>query len=420
MDQFTENCEKLRAQSRSNDNLTSMDHQVLHLDSNNVAFLADALFANKNHVPVLSLDLSLLTGQARGLDRLLKFVGTSECLHDVRLLGSEYSRSIALNSVVNRFLQAFHKNHHAIERLTLHNVGLDADSFARLVRHSRTLSYLCLNGCCVTTDGKNRLHSMTKVGAAFEANTCIQSIRLVELEEDLLNTILAPLQSHQPLRKLDVAYGSVASAEAIGEVVGSPRTPFLHHLVLRDSSLISLEPIVRAVMRKRTPLQKLELHNCDLDSVSAALLRSLFRSKHQTIEDVSLCDLDVEDESNLQDLFAGIGRSPTICKLKIHHIPGVLEAAGFAALVRMLRSNLHLKHVNLDRKILKAIGLYSSSDAILDPAVSNNDKGNTALVFSRQTGSGTAAFRRIISNPTTATTTTTADSAIRKKAHHTL
>lgn len=379
MDQFTNLCENLRAKSRSTDSMDS-----LHLDDDNIAGIAEALHRNKHGVEFLSLNISLVTTQqASGLERLLRFVQASTSLQDFRLLGSD---NRALRSVVKRFLQAIHKNEH-LERLSLHNVGLEADSFARLVRHSQRLTHLCLAGCSVT-DGKNNPHYMAKIGDAFNVNRSIETLRLVALEESFLNTILGSIKSRRQLRRLDVAYGSVASAEAIGEVVGSTLTPVLKTIVLRDSSLLSLESIVRS-MTSNNKIAKFEIHNCDLDSVSAALLRALFRSKQHSIEEVSLCDLDVEDESNLEDVFDGLGRGSTVSHLRIHHVD--LQKEGLSALVRMLMSNKRLSHVNLDRKILSAIAHDKNTNSSTEFANKSttryaSDDASTKLVFSRRTG----------------------------------
>ena len=68
---------------------------------------------------------------------------------------------------------------------------------------------------------------MEKVLAAFDL-TSIESLRLVALEESFLNTILSTLKTYKGLRRMDVAYGSVASAEAVvAEVVGATSTPLL-------------------------------------------------------------------------------------------------------------------------------------------------------------------------------------------------
>jgi len=397
MDQFNQICEKLRAKSRNTDN-HAKDNEALHLEDDNVAAFVDALQLSKDRVQTLSLNISLLTGQAPGLDRLLKFIENSgPSLREVRLLGSDY-RSTALNSIVKRFLVAIHKKQN-VERLTLYKLGLDFESFARLVRNSQTLFDLTLYSCSITDGGNNSPISMGKVGEAFAVNRSIERLRLVELHEELLNTILQPMKTHRGLRKLDVAYGSVASAEAIGEVIGSSVTTGLGHLVLRDSSLLHLEPIVRNLSTTTSTVQKLEIQNCDLDSVSAALLRSLFRTPYgkkirsTLIEDVTLCDVDVEDESDLEDLFYGIARSSNVKRLKVHHVGCNMTMEtnfrALEALLHMLKNNRHLQVVNLDRKLLAAIGVEPSTSGS-KPKDGRDDtqhgSSSSKLFFSRRTG----------------------------------
>ena len=402
VEKFTGLCETRRAQAR-NANISTLDHETIHLDDANVASLVNALCKNTYRGQMLSLNISQLTGHVSGLDRLFKFIenSSSNSIREVRLFGSDSNyQSSALHSLVKRFLVAIQKRNN-LERLTLHQLGLDADSFYRLVRQSHTLTHLNLRACYISEESP---HNLEKVGEAFSCHRSLISLRLVELREDLLNAILLPLKAHAPqLRKLDVSYGSAASAEAIGEVLGSSQTPALRHLVLRNSSLIHLESIVRNM----GTIQKLEIRNCDLDSVSAALLRSLFcrscvksRTASTTIkvniEEVSLYDLDIDDETNLVDILDGLARSTTIKRLRMHHVGSdrmrLPRSATVDALLKMLKANQHLQEVNLDRNLLADLGWISDeadTTCSADPAPSTN--ALVKLVFSRRTG--TTALR---------------------------
>ena len=394
-------CGKLRAKkARTTDDLV-MESDTLHLEDDNVASISDSLYKRSDRVQMLSLNISQLTGQVPGLESLLKYIETpNNDLREVRLLGSDRNnRSSSFPLLVKRFLVAIQRRRN-LERLTLHQVGLHADSFAMLVRHSPALSHLSLLGCFIVDCGKPQY--LDQIVDAFACNCSIISLQLVELDEDFLNSILSSVKSHaHQLRKLNVSYGSVASADAIGEVLGSSLIPTLRHLVLRDSSLVHLEPIVRNLGR----IQKLEIRNCDLDSVSAALLRSLFRrpgaTSHSTcttrtaiIEDISFYDLNIEDESNLEDIFDGIALSSTVKRLRIHHAfceqtmvrPGPSTTD---ALLKMLKTNQQLEALSLDRKLLVAIGWTSNNvgghcDA--GPVTATGTNASSKLFYSRRTG----------------------------------
>lgn len=350
-----------------------LDPSGLLLDRANTPRFANALRQSKHPVPTLSLNISQLTStKAEGLDQLLHFVQTSVSLLDVQLAGSDVGSSCVSGCAVPaRFLQAIAKNP-KIQQLSLYNMRLDAETFSRLVVQTQTLTHLTLANCTIVTDTVNGINftdqsnsCIDKVVSSFGRNKSIESLRLVSLEKKLLVLILEQLKSHSQLKELDVSYGCVAAAQAIGQVVSSLHTPFLERLVLRDSPLFSFEHVVRSLIIKGNnntspcSLKRLDIVNCDIDSVSASLLRTLYRSKAQSIQRISFCNIDLEDDSHWEEIFQGISGSVTLRHLLLHRVN--LQDRDLQALTKLLQTHPSLRRVDLDGKILFALAAHDKS-----------------------------------------------------------
>lgn len=355
--EFNRLCERLRVESSKQMKQSSDSTAVLDNAKNVIGFSNKLRHARPSSI---SLNISTFTTHTPGLESLLRHVQTCSRLCDVRLAGSDYRLSAsALTTVVRLFLQAIGKNRN-IERVALYNIILEVDTLARIIGSSSSaISHMSLASCYISKSDDYPT-SIKTLCHAMKANTSIESLHLISLEDRLLVPLLEQMQTHTALRQLDVTYGSVHAAEAIAGVLVSPQTPFLEHLILRDSPLLSLEPIVRSVLRRSGGLRRLDILNCDIDGVSANLLRMLFCSSKQ-LESVALCDLDLEDDTNnLRDLLAGLAGCASLRSLQVRRLQGGDNSKKKCAcyeecLAPFLQEATQLRSVDLDRHILAAL-----------------------------------------------------------------
>jgi hypothetical protein len=368
IEHYAKLCEKLRAKSQGD--TAELDHSALYLDDCNISRFVDSLFHSLHPIPTLSLNLSRIGTSRRnggsswmpdGLDRLVQYIRISPSLVDVRLAGSEYCAApTLLHSIVTHFLEAI-ENNPSIQRLALHIVSLEEETFARLIRRSRTLRHLSISKCSLHRRSVNfqrddKIPSChQKLAASFGLNKSIASLRFVEIGDDCLLPILEQLKSHRQIQKLDVSCDSATVANAIGQLVsgGAMTPPLLYHLVLRDSSLQGLESIVRHINHGSSTVQRLDVIHCSIDAVSASLFRTLFRCQKHAIQHVNFCDLILDDDTHLEEIFQGLNGSSTIRRLTLHRVP--FQNRDLEALKQLLATNKTLTHVNLDQKTLATI-----------------------------------------------------------------
>jgi hypothetical protein len=402
IEQYMRLCEKLRAKSQGN--TAELDHSALHLDDANISRFADSLLNSSFPVPALSLNLSQIGKSRRnggnswmpdGLDRLVHYIRNSPSLLDIRLAGSESCSAPTLfHAVVTHFLEAI-ENNPSIQRLTLYNVDLEAETFARLVRRSKTLQHLSITRCSlykrtIHRPNDEKIPSCThKMAASFGLNKSITSLRMLDIEECFLLPILEQLKSHRHIQKLDLTCNSTAVATAIGQLVsgGKLAPPFLNHLILRDSSLLGFESLVRHLTNGSSPVQRLDVIHCAIDAVSASLLRTLFRCRKHSIQHVSFCDVTMDDDSNWEEIFQGLHGSSTISRLTIHRV--AFQERDYRSLMQLLQNNQNLTQVNLDRKILATMGNHCSKN---DMSKSSDAQPCINFTFSRVTGALSPGF----------------------------
>lgn len=371
IEHYTKLCDKLRAKSHGV--MAELDHSALVLEDGNISRFADALWNSHQPVPVLSLNLSRIGTSKRrngaasgstwlpdGLDRLMHYIRTSPHLVDVRLSGSEYdtaTRPTILYTVVTHFIEAI-ENNPSIRRLGLFHVGLEAESLARHVRRTRTLLHLSLVRCSLykravngQCDEKLSVCSQ-KMAASFALNKSITSLRLIDLDENITVSILEQLKVHTSLQKLDLSCNSPAITSMVGQLtIGTTAvSSHLNHLILRDSDLQGFESIVRFLTCGKSCLHRLDVVNCSIDTVSASLFRTLFRSTKHILRHVSFCGILLIDDTSLEELFDGILYSKTINQLTLHRV--ALQDHDYQALNHLLQTNKYLTQVNLDRTIL--------------------------------------------------------------------
>jgi hypothetical protein len=323
------------------------------LNDSNVAAFAERVAQQRPRI--VSLNISLLTNHTNGLEALIRLVQSLPELTDIRLAGSDQTQTTtALTSVVKRFVQAIDTNPN-IERLALYNVRLDAEAMVKLVRSSSTLSHLSLTSCYLSAGSKEEFVTSVKaLQQAFRENTSIERLNLLLLEDRLLVPLLETMHDHTKLRELDVSYGTLAAAAAVAEIIASPKTPFLRHVIVRNSSLLSFEPIVRSLRNNRT-IRNLELIKCDIDAVSAGLLKTLFRSPRQQIEFLSLVDLDLEEDTNLEDILSGLAHSQTLRDLTIQGLNiGNHDLRALAMFMSAQDKSSQIR-VDLDRDVIHAL-----------------------------------------------------------------
>jgi hypothetical protein len=397
MEHYTRLCAKLRAKSQGN----CVDHSALLLEDSTLARFADSLWRSSLPVPSLSLNLSLVGRSRRngawmpdGLDRLLQFIQTNTALVDVRLVGGlEAGNTTLLHStVVVHFLDAI-ENNPSIQRLSLYNLDLEAESFARLIRRSRTIQHLSITHCTLykRNGPKDEKIRTPKMLASFGVNKSITSLRLVDLNETLLLSILEQLKSHALLQKLDTTCGSALVANAIGQLIrggNKSAPPMLHHLTLRNSSLVGLETMVRH-WTVESPVHRLDVVQCSMDAVAISLFRTLFRSPKHRIQHISFCDVLLEEDARWEELFQGLLQSsPSLHQLTMHRV--TLRDSDYRALKELLRCNKNLTQVNLDRTIL-AIMASDTQESRQDNSPPSTRQCNH-FIYSRETGTLSPGF----------------------------
>lgn len=369
IEHYSKLCEKLRAKSHGV--MAELDHSALLLDDGNISRFADKLWNSNQAVPVLSLNLSRIGTSNRrkgtasesswlpdGLDRLLHYIRTSPYLVDVRLSGSDCgAKPSVLHAVVTHFLEAI-ENNPSIRRLGLFNVGLEVESLARHVRRTKTLQHLSIVRCTLykrTMIGqRDETVSLCtkKMAASFALNKSIISLRLVDLDENIMTSILEQLKVHGTLQKLDVSCTTAQITSMVGQLTngGSNVISTLNHLILRDSALQGFESMVRCLTFGKSQVQRLDVVNCSIDTVSASLFRTLFRSTKHNIQHISFCDVLLSDDTVLEEMFDGLSQNKTIHQLTLHRV--ALQDRDYQALHHLLQNDKSLNHVNLDRTIL--------------------------------------------------------------------
>lgn len=358
-------CERLRVEPRR-DIDGNKSTAVLQQDNHRIARFATSL--HSNHPRSVSLNLSNLTTQTEGLDSLLIYVQSSPTLVDVRLAGSDCRNSASAHTViVQKFLVAISRNT-SIEGVALSNLRLDASALAKVLSCNLIIS-ISLDSCSVYSQG-NAIETLAKAG--FGKNTSLEKLHLVGLEERLLLPILKQVRN---LHTLDVSYGSIEAAGCISKVIAN--SPRLVSLTLRDSSLLYVEPIVRKL--QRSTVQRFEIVNCDMDVYNCSLLSCLFRYKETKIKYLNLCNVDFEDDSNLEALLQGLVHSESLTRFRLHHVQN-LQARDYEALIQFLQDSKHLTRIDLDRTILSTLGCDTSKSTS-----SSKSNGSVAkFLFSRR------------------------------------
>jgi hypothetical protein len=323
------------------------------LNDSNVAAFAERIAQQRPRI--VSINISLLTNHTNGLEALLRLVQCHPELTDIRLFGSDQTQTTtALSSVVKRFVQAIDKNPN-IERLALYNVQFDAEDIAKLLRATTTLSHLSLTSCHLSGSKEDFSTSVKALQQAFRENTSIERLNLILLEDRLLVPLLETMLNHTALRALDVSYGTTAAAAAVAQIIASPKTPFLRHVIVRNSSLLTFEPIIRSLRNNRN-VRKLELVKCDIDAVSAGLLKTLFRSPKQQIESLNLVDLDLEEDTNLEDILSGLAHSQnTLRDLTIQGVNIGDQDLRALAMFMCAQDESSQLRVDLDRDVIHAL-----------------------------------------------------------------
>jgi hypothetical protein len=332
-----------------------------------------------------------------GLDRLLQFVQTNPALIDIRLVGgpeaSSGSTTLLHSTVVVHFLEAI-ENNPSIQRLSLYNLDLEAEAFARLIRRSRTIQHLSITHCTLDRRNGSKVEKIPaqRMLASFGLNKSITSLRLVDLNESLLLSILEQLKSHTLVQKLDTTCGSALVANAIGQLIrggGKTAPPALHHLILRNSSLTGLEAMVRQ-WTVESPVERLDIVHCTMDAVALSLVRTLFRSPKHKIQHISFCDVLLEEDARWEELFQGLLRSsPNLRQLTMHRVK--LLDSDFRALKELLRCNKNLTQVNLDRTILATMA-NDNQESRQDNATSLPTHQCNHFIYSRKSGTLSPGF----------------------------
>ena len=372
IERYTTLCEKLRAKSQGV--MAELDHSALLLDDGNISRFADTLWKSDQPVPVLSLNLSRIGTTNRrkgavattgstwlpdGLDRLIQYIRTSPYLVDVRLSGSESDTKPSIQHlVVKHFIEAI-ENNPSIRRLGLFNIGLETETLACYVRRTKTLQHLSIVRCSLykrtmkgQCDEKISLYTQ-KMAASFALNKSIISLRLVDLCENIMISILEQLKAHPTVQKLDVSCTTARIASLVGQLTsGETILPSkLNHLILRDSALQGFESVVRCLTQYgKSQIQRLDIVNCSIDAVSASLFRTLFRSTKLNLQHISFCDVILSDDTVLEEVFDGLLYNKTIHQLTMHRV--ALQSRDYQALNHLLQSDQFLTDVHLDRTIL--------------------------------------------------------------------
>ena len=370
IEHYTKLCERLRAKSHGV--MAELDHSALLLDDSNISLFADKLWSCDQPVPVLSLNVSRIGSSNRrngaasgstwlpdGMDRLVHYIRTSPHLDDIRLSGSECgAQPTILNTVVTHFIEAI-ENNPSIRRLGLFNLGVEAESLARHVRRTKTLQHLSIVRCSLykrTMNGQcdDKISLCTqKMAASFALNKSILSLRLVDLEENIMISILEQLKVHGSLQKLDVSCNTAHITSLVGQLTNLDinATPSkLNHLILRDSALQGFESIVRCLTYGKSQVQRLDIMNCSIDTVTASLFRTLFRSTKHNLLHISFCDVFLSDDAVLEEMFDGLLFSKTITRLILHHVS--LQPRDYQALHHLLETHQNLSDVRLDQTII--------------------------------------------------------------------
>jgi hypothetical protein len=372
IEQYMKLCEKLRAKSEGV--TAALDHSALVLDDSILPSFAYALSNSNQPVPALSLNISRIgtsgkrnatasstasnTCLPHGLNPLLHYIRASPCLLDVRLSGSECcARPVQLQTIVKLFIAAIEENPF-IKRLGLYNLSLDAGLIAPFIRRSKSLQHLSLVCCHFfdrTTNGRSGeliSRRADNMSASFALNKSITSLRLVDLDENITISILEQLKMHRMIEKLDVSCDTLNVASMIGQLAGRDKNKEskLSHMVLRDSSLQGFDNIVRSLTCELSPIQRLDIVNCSIDAVSAALFRTLFRCTKHKLQHVTFYDARLNDETVFEEILDGLICSKTIYRLTLQHI--TLQQRDYQALLRLLHTNKTLTDVCLDRTVL--------------------------------------------------------------------
>jgi hypothetical protein len=327
--------------SAHSQSLLPADHLVVPLNEKNVARFADSLWKSERDIELLKLDISSLhsTTASKGLDRVLRFVNSSTSLREVDVIGSGTRSCLGL--VAKRFLQAMALNQ-GIQRVTLQNLHLDGGILLGLI--SRPLKHLGLINCSIPESVQEA------VSVAIGTNEYIRNLTLLRLEESLLVSILRQIKLRPPgsLKVLDVSFGSLLTAEAIGDVV---RVTQPMHLILRDSALLHLETMVREWTRV-TSLRRLDVIGCDLDAIAASVLRAYLRTPIIQLQQLCLSDMEL-DEGNLEEILGGVRQCASLKRLKLHLVH--LQTGDVIALKDLIRNNKYLTNIDLDRSILSSL-----------------------------------------------------------------
>lgn len=331
------------------------------LNDSNVASTADRM-AHHQRPSIITLNISLLTNHTKGLETLLHFVQSSPTLTDVRLAGADPAATTsALITVVKRFILAIDKNPN-IERLALYDVRFEAEALAKLLRTTSTLTHLSLTSCFLSKHD-DFLSSVRTLQQAFRENSSLERLNLVYLEDRLLVPLLETMYNHTSLRVLDVSYASVSAASAMAQIIASPKAVFLEHVLIRNSSLLAFEPIVRS-LRSNKSVRTLELVKCDIDAVSAALLKTLFRSSRQNIESLKLVDLDLEEDTNLEDILSGLAHCQALRTLQMHGLNIREQDLRALAMFVSAQDETSMVHVDLDKHVAQALKPFTVSHQI--------------------------------------------------------
>lgn len=399
---YTRLCEKLRAKSQGV--MTELDHSALLLDDGNISRFADMLWTSHQPVPVLSLNLSRIGMSNRrkgaatgntwlpdGLDRLLQYIRTSPYLVDIRLSGSESdTKPTTQHFVVTHFIEAI-ENNPSIRRLGLFNIGLEAETLACHVRRTKTLQHLSIVRCSLykrTMSGQcdEKISLCTqKMAASFVLNKSIISLRLVDLDENIMISILEQLKVHGSLQKLDVSCTTARIASTIGQLTSGEAiiSTKLNHLIIRDSALQGFESVVRCLTYGKSQILRLDVVNCSIDAVSASLFRMLFRSTKLNLQHVSFCDVLLSDDTVLEEVFDGLICNKTIHRLTLHRV--ALQGRDYQALNHLLQTDKSLTEVNLDRTILAHLeSQRRRSNSDIEPLTEAQQCGD--YLFSRESG----------------------------------
>jgi hypothetical protein len=181
--------------------------------------------------------------------------------------------------------------------------------------------------------------------------------------------LLETMPHHTALRELDVSYGTIEAAVAVAQIISSLKASFLRHVIIRHSSLLNFEPIVRSLRNSRN-VRKLDLVKCDIDAVSAGLLKTLFRSSRQHIEFLSLIDLDLEEDTNLEDILAGLAHSQALRDLTIQGLNIREQDLRALAMFMFAQDESSQIRIDLDRDVIHALKPFANRP-VADHAILN-------------------------------------------------